>query len=455
MLLLAFLIAFLLFSILNAERKEDDFATQSLDSKTVFDIKSLNLRRDFLQNAPLISTSVSPLSFSANQASSKSPTQFPTNFRSTTAKPLSRLPSGNPSSAHSTALPTHIATPSSKPISTQSPSQAKSSPTRSPSNKPSSSQSPTPHSPTFPPSKLPSKTPSSKPITTAPSHIPSRVPTMPTSAPTYSGLDMSYHPRNPVLTGNVHLYNIFYGNFNGKTIPSTVSLVNYFAANVGNSSWYKTIPSSYYQENADNSTTYASNNVTLVKSINIYTRLSAAYRPVVLNESMIIASIVNAFNSGSLPVDTNAIYSVIFRGDFTFNAPDGTSWLQDWCSYHSAILLSDGRIIKYTVMGDTNYARSQQFSCAEFSGTFSVNGNSGADAVVNSYGLELANTITGWSGAWYRDSMGEWRGDVGDVCLFNFGVDLSQTNWNIEVGTKKFLVQDIWRNGYGCVHSCC
>ena len=107
-------------------------------------------------------------------------------------------------------------------------------------------------------------------------------------------------------------------------------------------------------------------------------------------------------------------------------------------------------------MGDTNYAsESQQFFCAEFSGASSVNGNSGADAVVNSYGLELANTITGWSGAWYRDSVGEWAGGVGDVCLFNFGVDLSQTNWNIEVGTKKFLVQDIWRNGYGCVHSCC
>lgn len=117
-------------------------------------------------------------------------------------------------------------------------------------------------------------------------------------------------------------------------------------------------------------------------------------------------------------------------------------------------MLYDGRIIKYMVMGDINYAPvASQYACANFVGSSSVNGNAGADAIVNVYGHELAEVITDWNFAWYQD--GNYELEIGDVCLWDFGVLNNGTKWNIQVGGQKYLVQNIWRPGYGCVHTCC
>ena len=271
---------------------------------------------------------------------------------------------------------------------------------------------------------------------------------------------MSYHPRNPVLTGTVNLYNIYFGKTYklSSSTASTKSLVDYFSSNVGNSSWYKTVSSDYYQVNADNTTTNAANNLTFIKSINVNSGLTATNNPVYLNNSIIIGVIVNAFNTLRLPIDTNGVYAVIFRGDFTFNEPGLGGWLNGWCGYHSSFILYDQRVIKFLVVGDINSApdHNQLAFCAQFTnGMYSVNGNAGADALINIYAHELVETITNWDNAWYTDYPFEGGVEIADRCNFDFGVDVSQVNWNIQVGEKKFLVQNIWRPGHGCVHSCC
>ena len=175
-----------------------------------------------------------------------------------------------------------------------------------------------------------------------------------------------------------------------------------------------------------------------------------------MNDSFVVYTIISNINKGIFPHETNAIYSFIFRGDVEFTLNDGSKWLQNWCGYHSSFVLSNGQIIKYLVVGDTNFASaSDAYLCEELNSINSPNKNGGADAIVNIYAHEMVEIITNWDYAWYLDSEGAYSGEIGDLCLFNFGVDTSTTNWNIEVGAKKFLVQTIWRPGYGCVYSCC
>ena len=296
-------------------------------------------------------------------------------------------------------------------------------------------------------STSPTKFPTANPSSSRPSPTPSQSPTYVVSARP-SIYNISYHPKNPVLTGNVKLYNIYYGKLDSGANSNTRSLVDYFTANVGNSSWYKTVSHSYYQINKDNSTTYASRNLTFVKSINVNSGLTAATAKTPLNDTVLIQSIVNAFNSQKLPIDTNAVYSVIFRGDLTYSG-----WLTNWCGFHSSFVLNTGQVIKYLVAGNINPVLSagsnNGLQCAEFiSG--SANNNPGADGIASVYGHELAEVITDWNKAWHRDSD---QNEVADVCIWDFGVDLTTTNWNVNIGSKQFLVQNIWRPGHGCVHN--
>ena len=261
------------------------------------------------------------------------------------------------------------------------------------------------------------------------------------------------------MTGTINLYNIYYGKYD-KVNPDTNTIVNDFSANIGNSSWYKIVSENYFQINADNSTTYAAKNISLVKSVNsINAGLTAGSKPVLLTNKDFTDLIVSYFNINKLPIDTNGIYAIIFRGDFTVNL-DGQYWLTDWCGYHGTFVLNDGRTIKYLVVGDINTAiTGNLLHCALFLGTESVNRNPGADTIVSNYAHELAEIITDWDSAWYCDECAlnpQSAGpEIGDVCSFQFGVDLSKVNWNIQVGTRKYLVQNIWRPGFGCVHTCC
>ena len=58
--------------------------------------------------------------------------------------------------------------------------------------------------------------------------------------------DITYHGNRSVMVGQVNLYNIYVGAFSNLADPSA-SLVNYFASNIGNTSWFGILPKHYYQ----------------------------------------------------------------------------------------------------------------------------------------------------------------------------------------------------------------
>jgi len=283
-------------------------------------------------------------------------------------------------------------------------------------------------------SKSPTKNPSFR-STAAPS-------LKPTAKPTQSPLDdISYHG-GAIMTGTVNAYNIYYGDISS----STKDLVNYFAANLGNSSWYSTV-TPYYQI-VNGVKTFLSKSLVLKKSVDV------AATKTVLSGTDVINIILNLFNTEKVPVDSNGVYSLFFRGDITaffeFTTPS-QYWLVDFCGYHGAFYLGDGRIIKFMVMGDPSYAGIAGEVCEEIRATDpggTANNNVGADSMVSVYAHEVVEAITDYNGQWYFESN---HLENADACFWKFGVYAG--NSNMVVGNKRFLVQQMWVPTIGCVMS--
>jgi hypothetical protein len=157
-------------------------------------------------------------------------------------------------------------------------------------------------------------------------------------------VDIQYHSNIKIMTEPVNLYNIYIGDFTSLESQQTVYLMDYLAANIGNSSWYTTL-SPYYQINADtvHSKSYVSNNVQLSGSLSV--RYSD--NNMVLTDYDVMATIANLIDNHQLPLDENGVYSVMFSAEYTY---DG--WLGYWCALHSAFYSRDGVAIKFMVIGD-------------------------------------------------------------------------------------------------------
>eukprot|EP01037_Dinobryon_pediforme_P029489 gene29489-33142_t len=119
-----------------------------------------------------------------------------------------------------------------------------------------------------------------------------------------------------------------------------------------------------------------------------------------------IHSIVSNINAGNLPIDPNGIYTVIFRGDFNY-----AGWMTFWCGYHDSFVHASGDKIRFIVIGDpstneNNLMNSPDMASQPCSAAPppTVNGNFGADSMVNVLAHELAETITNWDqNGWYFD----------------------------------------------------
>eukprot|EP00597_Dinobryon_sp_UTEXLB2267_P000413 CAMPEP_0170076644 /NCGR_PEP_ID=MMETSP0019_2-20121128/13612_1 /TAXON_ID=98059 /ORGANISM="Dinobryon sp., Strain UTEXLB2267" /LENGTH=535 /DNA_ID=CAMNT_0010288481 /DNA_START=218 /DNA_END=1825 /DNA_ORIENTATION=+ len=438
-------------------------------------------------NIPTCSISKSP-SFRPSQRPSNPslpPSEQPTN---PTLSPSQR-PS-NPTLRPSQQPTNPSLPPSERPTNpTLSPSQRPSNPTLRPSQQPTnptispSSATPTTLKPTPLPSKNPSKRPTNRPTTlpTCKSSVkPSYSPTT-TSKPTLSKSptntittmpskqasngDIQYFG-GPVMTGNVNLYNIYFGDFSNPVQKNTTTLVDYFAANLKSSSLFNILNSYYYQPIVNGTKTFVTTStINFVKSV--------TYQPtakgLVVTTSTIRTMLQDLFNTAVLVPDVNAIYMVIFRGDFSYsinlgNPPQPSSWNTNWCGYHTGFYLTGGSraYYKFAVMGDTSTAPYPE-NCAAFADNTTINHNIGGDSLVNIYTHELAEIITNptvslKTPSWVFDSSlsvchGDSPCENADVCSWNFGsaIDNDDTlRSNTVVGSKKFLVQEIWQPGYGC-----
>ena len=273
--------------------------------------------------------------------------------------------------------------------------------------------------------------------------------------------DISYHPYGQVMTETVNIYNIYFGDFSSS--PTTIQLMDYFASNIASTSWYQTV-SKYYEYSA-------ANNVPIPAASKIAFKFSAIISPNIrgaVYETDIIAGIQSFLQNYNLAPDPNAIYAVMFNGALQYTAPDQTIWLGDWCGYHGNFLYQNVQL-KFTVLGDPATAANPNNGC-QFSvcksirinfafldlvlsvpqGTIPPNGDFGADAMASIYSHELVETVTDpYLNAWFFNSDGE---ECMDRCAWTYSDYLPgyANNANLQVGARKFLVQQIYVPAVGC-----
>ena len=125
------------------------------------------------------------------------------------------------------------------------------------------------------------------------------------------------------MIGPVNLYNIYYGDFSNSVGQEFKSLVDFYAANMGGSSWYNII-TQYYQI-IDGVKTYMSNSVALKGSISTYETTQGG----TLTGDQVQKIIVDSISSGQFPYDSNGIYALMFRGDVQFSGWVG-SRVKSW-----------------------------------------------------------------------------------------------------------------------------
>ena len=266
--------------------------------------------------------------------------------------------------------------------------------------------------------------------------------TLPTISPNLPA-DISYHHGNVLgdSDGPIPLSNVFIGKFS----TSTISLMNYFADNIGNTSWFD-ILHSYYDFNFYGQQNFVYTQTTVKQYISLIPPSQQ------LTDLDIQTLLYNAFNSNLLVRDTTSVYTVMFPGYYNVTV-NGTSWLKDWCSYHGSFAFGETQILKYSVVGDPSSAPGTSGQvCEPVTGRPTANGDLAADSMAVGFAQQLANTITDFEGAWYSDQSGL---EVSSLCNGDFGPGVKVTgpqgvNSNIVVGDKKFLVQSLWQPTVGC-----
>jgi len=241
----------------------------------------------------------------------------------------------------------------------------------------------------------------------------------------------------PLLVRNIKIHNIFIGSFNVNT--STIRVLDYFANNIASTDWYN-VMKLYYQI-VDNVKTSVVGTANLVNA-NVRHRI-LPYNGT-LNEDAVHTLISYYIELNNLSPDEDAIYAVIFRGDYTYVAPDSSTWLGAWCGYHYYYEHDSGALLKFFVAGDPSTAPGGGIGC-HFAGDVPPNNSPGGDAIATIFAHELIEIVTDWkSDAWFFSNGYE----NADECAWQFDNILPATGTlaansaNILVGKKYFLIQN-------------
>lgn len=224
----------------------------------------------------------------------------------------------------------------------------------------------------------------------------------------------------PVMTGTIHVYVIWYGNWNqgnGTDTPAGQQLVRDFLNNIGNSPYFNI------------NTTYAGVGGAVTLNGESTDTGSQGTR---LSDSKVKAVVSSAISGGTLPKDTNAVYFVLTSS----NVAESSGFCSRYCGWHTYSTISSSNI-KYSFVGNASRCLS---GCA--AQTISPNGNAGVDGMISVIAHELEEAATDPNlNAWYDSSGAE----NADKCAWTFGSKLtllpSGAYYNMTLGSRNYLIQ--------------
>jgi hypothetical protein len=224
----------------------------------------------------------------------------------------------------------------------------------------------------------------------------------------------------PVMQGTIHVYIIWYGNWNqanGSDTPAGQQLVRTFLGNIGNTSYF----------NINKTYTGVTGAVTLVKEIS-----DSGSQGTRLSDAKVQSVVSSALSTGKLPYDYSGVYFVLTSS----NVSESSGFCTRYCGWHTYATLA-GTNIKYSFVGNANRCLN---GCA--AQTISPNGNAGVDGMISVIAHELEEAASDPQlNAWYDSSGAE----NADKCAWTFGsaqtVLPSGAYYNMTIGGLNFLVQ--------------
>ncbi|CAG8503513.1 7927_t:CDS:2 [Paraglomus occultum] len=238
-----------------------------------------------------------------------------------------------------------------------------------------------------------------------------------------------------VLTNDVNVYYIYYGSWQ----RNDQKILEYLMNNIDTTSYYK-IVTSYYDRsrnpvngNLNLAGTYA-DDYSVGKNITDDTMLNV---------------VANAIQKANWPLDQTAVYYILGSADVNHTS----GFCSDFCGFHTYDTIR-GKTIKYAFVGTPTNCLD---GCAPLqSGGVSPNNNPAIDGMASVIMHELVETVTdGEYNAWYDDADYE----AADKCVWNYGGSefiKSASNgglYNVVVGSKKFLLQELWHTQKNCTLS--
>lgn len=241
-----------------------------------------------------------------------------------------------------------------------------------------------------------------------------------------SGHGINYHGGH-VMTGTVHVYLIWYGDWSNNTATTILSDL---------------VPSLSFSPYYDINTLYdddfggrVSGAVTLAgSSVDAYSHGSA------LTDTGVRLVVNSAIGSGALPSDPNGVYFVLTSSDVT-QGGSTTAFCSDYCGWHTHSTIADTDI-KYAFVGDPS--TQCPASCRVL--TPSPNDNPGADAMANALSHELDEAVT-------DPDINAWNGGASqenaDLCNSSFGTTYTTSNGavaNMKLGSRDYRIQENWLN---------
>lgn len=249
-----------------------------------------------------------------------------------------------------------------------------------------------------------------------------------------SSSTITYHG-GPVMTNQAHIYYIWYGDWTGN---SGVSLLEYFAANIGSSTYYR-INTSY--KNGAGVPVPA--NAVFQGATAVPKNSDGSYRyGTSLSDAQIKQIVIDSIAASGKVPDPDGIYFVLTSADVTASSGFCTQYC-GWHSYSTMSINGGSGVVKYSFVG--NAARCLSACSAQ---TTSPNNNPGADAMASIIAHELEEAVTDPQlNAWY-----DGRGyENADKCAWKFGTVFTTTNGsaaNMKLGSSQlnFLIQQNWLN---------
>jgi len=260
---------------------------------------------------------------------------------------------------------------------------------------------------------------------------------------------IAYHGGSVVAYG-VNIYYIWYGNWSGD-IPAT-SILTALANGLGGSSYFNI------------NTTYSAFDGGRMQPVTNMLRFAGSTNDNYsqgsnLSMSGVAMVVQNAIASGNLPADPNGVYFVLSSADVT---EDG--FCQTGCGWHGYGSFTGARLtvnqtsasgvdIKFAFVGNPST------QCIHFCSLWNANfpppnGDPGGDAMASIVAHELSEAVNDpHMDAWF-DATGA---ESADKCQWTFGaisrVPQGQLNssgvYNVTLGGRNFLLQQLWVNAAG------